>query len=109
MEDGETDDVVEAVPSSEPISDIVLSSQPALGSDPGEWFVERTKYIRRTQVFALTVPSPIPLTSPKTAENTSLRRSMSSDRGVWPSSTASFCSMDWTYGARSGSGRLWAM
>ena len=46
MEDGEADDVVEAAPpSSEPISDIVLSSQPALGSDPGEWFVERTKYI----------------------------------------------------------------
>ena len=48
MEDDEAEeDVVEAVPppSSEPISDIVLSSQPALGSDPGEWFVERTKYI----------------------------------------------------------------
>ncbi|KAF8494190.1 hypothetical protein F5888DRAFT_1617103 [Russula emetica] len=45
MEDSEAEDVVEAVPSSEPISDIVLSSQPALGSDPGEWFVERTKYI----------------------------------------------------------------
>ena len=45
MEDGEAEDVVEAVSSSEPISDIVLSSQPAVGSDPGEWFVERTKYI----------------------------------------------------------------
>ena len=45
MEDGEADDVPEATPPSEPISDIVLSSQPALGSDPGEWFVERAKYI----------------------------------------------------------------
>ena len=45
MEDGESDDVPEATQSSEPISDIVLSSQPALGSDPGEWFVERAKFI----------------------------------------------------------------
>ena len=45
MEDGETDDVPEDIPPSEPISNIVLSSQPALGSDPGEWFVERAKYI----------------------------------------------------------------
>jgi len=47
MEDDEADyDVVEAVPPlGEPISDIVLSAQPALGSDPGEWFVERTKFI----------------------------------------------------------------
>src|SRR5882762_1898951 len=45
MEDSEAEDVEEAVPPSQPISDIVLSSQPALGSDPGEWFVERTKYI----------------------------------------------------------------
>jgi hypothetical protein len=44
-EDEEADDVVDAAPSSAPISDIVLSSQPALGSDPGEWFVERTRYI----------------------------------------------------------------
>ena len=45
MEDGEGEDALEAVPPHEPISDLVLSSQPALGSDPGEWFVERTKYI----------------------------------------------------------------
>jgi len=45
LEDGEADDVPEATPPSEPITDIVLSSQPALGSDPGEWFVERAKYI----------------------------------------------------------------
>ena len=45
MEDDEAEDVAEVAPPSEPISDIVLSSQPALGSDPGEWFVERTKYI----------------------------------------------------------------
>ena len=46
MEDGESDDVAEAAPPpSAPISDLVLSSQPILGSDPGEWFVERAKYI----------------------------------------------------------------
>jgi hypothetical protein len=47
MEDDIAEDVVEAAvpPTSEPISAIVLSSQPALGSDPGEWFVERTKCI----------------------------------------------------------------
>ena len=45
MEDGEAEGEVDAVSPSAPISDIVLSSQPALGSDPGEWFVERAKYI----------------------------------------------------------------
>ena len=45
MEDDEAEGEVDAVPPSVPISDIVLSSQPALGSDPGEWFVERSKYI----------------------------------------------------------------
>ncbi|KAF8471389.1 hypothetical protein DFH94DRAFT_674398 [Russula ochroleuca] len=45
MEDDESEDVAEAVPPSAPISDLVLSSQPTLGSDPGEWFVERAKYI----------------------------------------------------------------
>ena len=45
MEDDEAEDVAEAAPPSAPISDIVLSSQPTLGSDPGEWFVERAKYI----------------------------------------------------------------
>ena len=45
MEDDETEDVAEAAPPSAPISDIVLRSQPALGSDPGEWFVERARYI----------------------------------------------------------------
>jgi hypothetical protein len=53
-------------------------------------------------------PSPSPLTSPNTTENASLRRATSSDSGVWPSSTVSFCRIDWTYGARSGSGRLCA-
>jgi hypothetical protein len=45
MDDGEADDVPEDIPPPEPISNIVLSSQPALGSDLGEWFVERAKYI----------------------------------------------------------------
>ncbi|KAH9020777.1 hypothetical protein EDB84DRAFT_1275255 [Lactarius hengduanensis] len=45
MEDGDAEGEVDAVSPSAPISDIVLSSQPALGSDPGEWFVERSKYI----------------------------------------------------------------
>jgi hypothetical protein len=46
MGDGEAEDVAESVASpSEPISDIVLSAQPPVGSDPGEWFVERTKFI----------------------------------------------------------------
>ena len=45
MEDDEAENVAEAAPASAPISDIVLSSQPTLGSDPGEWFVERAKYI----------------------------------------------------------------
>ncbi|SRR6266702_694827 len=45
MEDGEAEGEVDAVSPSVLISDIVLSSQPALGSDPGEWFVERSKYI----------------------------------------------------------------
>ncbi|KAF8263948.1 hypothetical protein EI94DRAFT_1739579 [Lactarius quietus] len=46
MEDGEAEGEVDTVsPPPAPISDIVLSSQPALGSDPGEWFVERAKYI----------------------------------------------------------------
>ena len=40
MEDDEAEGEVDAVSPSVPISDIVLSSQPALGSDPGEWFVE---------------------------------------------------------------------
>ncbi|KAI9510542.1 hypothetical protein F5148DRAFT_1178572 [Russula earlei] len=45
MEHNESEDVPEAAPLSAPISDIVLSSQPALGSDPGEWFIERARYI----------------------------------------------------------------
>jgi hypothetical protein len=45
MEYGEVDDVPEDTPPSEPISHIVLSPEPALGSDPGEWFDERAKYI----------------------------------------------------------------
>jgi hypothetical protein len=45
MEDGEAEGEVDAVLPAVPIPDIVLSSQPALGSDPGEWFVERAKYI----------------------------------------------------------------
>jgi hypothetical protein len=45
MEDGEAEGEVDAVLPAAPIPDIVLSSQPALGSDPGEWFVERAKYI----------------------------------------------------------------
>ena len=46
MDDGEAEDLSEAAaPPSEPISDIVLSAQPSLGSDPGEWFVERAKFI----------------------------------------------------------------
>jgi hypothetical protein len=45
MEDDDDDEVDKAPPPSVPISDIVLSSQPTLGSDPGEWFVERAKYI----------------------------------------------------------------
>ena len=45
MEDGEAEGEVDAVSPAAHISDIVLSSQPALGSDPGEWFVERAKYI----------------------------------------------------------------
>jgi hypothetical protein len=45
MEDDEPKGVVDRVSPAAPISDIVLSSQPTLGSDPGEWFVERSKYI----------------------------------------------------------------
>ena len=45
MEEDETEGEVDTVSPAAPISDIVLSSQPALGSDPGEWFVERSKYI----------------------------------------------------------------
>ena len=45
MEDDEAEDVAEAAPPSALISDIVLSSQPAVGSDPGEWFVEHARYI----------------------------------------------------------------
>jgi hypothetical protein len=45
MEDGEAEGEVDAVSPTAPTSYIVLSSQPALGSDPGEWFVERAKYI----------------------------------------------------------------
>jgi len=47
MEDGEAEDFEETAPppSAPTVSDIVLSSQPALGSDPGEWFIERAKFI----------------------------------------------------------------
>ncbi|KAH9971431.1 hypothetical protein BGW80DRAFT_1322400 [Lactifluus volemus] len=45
MEDDEAGGDANATPPSIPIPDIVLSSQPALGSDPGEWFVERAKFI----------------------------------------------------------------
>jgi hypothetical protein len=45
MEDGEAEGEVDAVSPTAPTSYIVLSSQPAVGSDPGEWFVERAKYI----------------------------------------------------------------
>lgn len=45
MEDSEAEGDADPTPPSVPISDIVLSSQPALGSDPGEWFVERAKFI----------------------------------------------------------------
>ena len=46
MDDGDAEDTSEAAaPSFEPISDIVLSTQPSLDSDPGDWFVERAKFI----------------------------------------------------------------
>jgi Protein of unknown function (DUF2009) len=45
MEHSEPEGDVDVTPPPAPISDIVLSSQPAVGSDPGEWFVERAKYI----------------------------------------------------------------
>ncbi|KAI0065731.1 hypothetical protein BV25DRAFT_1797799 [Artomyces pyxidatus] len=46
MEDGEVDDEGEESTSKiVPVSDLALSSQPELGTDPGEWFIERTKYI----------------------------------------------------------------
>ncbi|KAI0296092.1 hypothetical protein B0F90DRAFT_1811346 [Multifurca ochricompacta] len=45
MEDSEEEGDVNTTSPPAPISDIVLSSQPALGSEPGEWFVERAKYI----------------------------------------------------------------
>ncbi|KAI0265915.1 hypothetical protein BC834DRAFT_824286 [Gloeopeniophorella convolvens] len=45
MEDDEADSDDEAIPPPTPIPDIALSSQPTLGTDPGEWFVERSKYI----------------------------------------------------------------
>ena len=45
MEDAELDDELEKLVTGTPASSIAANSQPELGAAPGEWFVERAKYI----------------------------------------------------------------
>ncbi|KAI0309587.1 hypothetical protein OF83DRAFT_1071831 [Amylostereum chailletii] len=46
MDDAELDDELERVlATATPIPQIALNAQPPLGADPGEWFVERAKFI----------------------------------------------------------------
>lgn len=44
-DDADDEDILTAGPTSDPSLSIALSSQPTLGSNPGDWFVERSKHI----------------------------------------------------------------
>ena len=45
MEDAELDDELEKLVTGAPASSVAANSQPEIGAAPGEWFVERAKYI----------------------------------------------------------------
>jgi hypothetical protein len=45
MDDAELDEELERIAANAPSEPVALSAQPAIGSSPGEWFVERAKFI----------------------------------------------------------------